>query len=373
MVGYKPDGTRDRRVVYGKTRQEVAEKLAELAASAGQGILPNAGTPTVEAFLTQWLEHHKQFGGRDGGPLRPNTVRDYSVQLRLHIIPAIGQLRLDKVTPRHLQALYSQILQKGLSPRRAEMAHKLLHVAFEAAVKEGLLTRNPCDLIADPPRAVKHEVAFLTKEQARLMLEEAKKSVAYLPLLLAFSTGMRRGEILGLRWRNVDLQHGVIHVVEQLQRDGLQPLKTQQSRRDIPMPPELWETLKRHRASQKVISLDGFVCTGRHGGPVSAQHLDHMFAAIRDRLGLDKRLTLHSTRKSFATWLADAGVDPKTIAALLGHGDVRTTLAIYQGVTLDMARRAVSTISGLTASTGPEAQLQSNSSQTSHASSSSQA
>lgn len=114
------------------------------------GVLTQPSDQTVESYLRQWFEGHRLFGGRDGGPLAPNTVRDYETQLRLHILPAIGALRLTKVTPGHLRALYAQILDKGLSPRRAEQAHRLLHCAFEAAVKEGLLTRNP--MVSFSPR-----------------------------------------------------------------------------------------------------------------------------------------------------------------------------------------------------------------------------
>lgn len=172
-------------------------------------------------------------------------------------------------------------------------------------------------------------------------------SPPYLGLLIAFSTGMRRGEIMGLRWKNVDLKEGIIHVVEQLQASGLKPLKTCASRRDIPMPRDLWEALKHHRTQQRVISLDGFVLAKADGSVRELGWLDRAFARYRDQLGLNRNLTLHSARKSFATWLAQAGVDPKTVAALLGHADIRTTLQIYQGVTPEMVRNASRVLDGL--------------------------
>ena len=190
-------------------------------------------------------------------------------------------------------------------------------------------------------------MGFLTKEQAQAMLELARGTDAYLGLLIAFSTGMRRGEIMGLRWKNVDLKEGIIHVVEQLQASGLKPLKTRASRRDIPMPRDLWEALKHHRTQQRVISLDGFVLAKADGSVRELGWLDRAFARYRDKLGLDRNLTLHSARKSFATWLAQAGVDPKTVAALLGHADIRTTLQIYQGVTPEMVRNASRVLDGL--------------------------
>ena len=347
MLGHRQDGKPLRRTVYGKTRQEVAEKLAKLSASAADGALPVGGALKVGDYLAQWFEQHKAFGGRDGGPLRPNTVRDYSTQLQLHIVPAIGDIRLDKLTPQHLQSLYRRILEKGLSRRRAQMAHRLLHVALDAAVRQGLIVRNPADMVVDPPRAETCGPApVLTQEQARAMLEAVKGTPAYIPFLLAFATGMRRGEVLGLRWSDVDLTTAQIHVRGQWQRDGYEELlKTSSSYRAIPISAPIVEVLRQHKAAQKVVALAGWVCPGRFmDRPYSPQNLDHTFARVRDKLGLDKRLTFHSIRKTFATWLAAAGVDPKTAARLLGHSNVRTTLEIYQEVTADMTRDAIAKV-----------------------------
>lgn len=349
MVGFRADGKPDRRYVYGASRQEVAEKLSKLAAAAIDQTLPADSSMTVEQFLTRWFEDHKAFGGRDGGPLRANTVRNYTTQLRLHIIPAIGSVRLDKLTPQHLSAIYRQILEKGLSRRRAEMAHRLLHVALDAAVRQGLIPRNPADMVTDRPRSARDaKPPIITREQAQDILNAAKGSRAYIPLVIAFATGMRRGEVLGLRWQDLDLDRGLVHVRGQWQRDGYQALKTSSNERTVPLPPSVVEILRHHRASQKVVSLSGWVCTGRFADqPFSAQWLDHYFAKIRDQLGLDKRLTVHSIRRSYATWLAESGVDPKTIASLLGHSTIRTTLEIYQQVTGNMTQRAAESLSSM--------------------------
>jgi len=204
-------------------------------------------------------------------------------------------------------------------------------------------------MVTDRPRSARDaKPPIITREQAQDILNAAKGSRAYIPLVIAFATGMRRGEVLGLRWQDLDLDRGLVHVRGQWQRDGYQALKTSSNERTVPLPPSVVEILRHHRASQKVVSLSGWVCTGRFADqPFSAQWLDHYFAKIRDQLGLDKRLTVHSIRRSYATWLAESGVDPKTIASLLGHSTIRTTLEIYQQVTGNMTQRAAESLSSM--------------------------
>lgn len=343
MLGYRPDGRPDQRSVYGRTRQEVAQRLADLAAEAGKGMVALSGAQTVGSYLLAWFAHHRRFGGRDGTGLRPNTVRDYETLLRRHIIPALGNIPLAKLSPSHLRELYQRMVAAGLSTRRAQQAHRLLHGALAAAVQEGLIPRNPAAQVADKPRAAPPEHIALTRDQAAAVLREVQGTRYYLPFLLAVTTGMRRGEIMGLRWQHIDLAHGLVHVREQWQKgeDGQYasfPVKTRSGVRDIPIPPDVVAALRRHRAESKVVSLEGYVfARPEDGRPWQPGELDHAFARVRRRIGLPEKATFHCLRRSLSTWLAEAGVNPKVIAQLLGHADVSTTLNIYQSVTQRMA------------------------------------
>ena len=353
--GYRPDGKRDRRKVYGTTQKEVVDKLAEIKAKRNNGTLTTPSKQTMKEYLRDWLQTHKRFGGWDGKGLRPNTVRAYENVIEKHILPEIGMVKLQKITPDHLERLYTAILDKGLSMRMPELAHRVLHAALEAAVAKGCIARNPCDRVPRKPRTNNRaeDRPRLDHAQAADVLAAVKGTRFYLPFLVAMTTGMRRGEIIGLRWQNVDLQEGVIHVREQIQLDenkrhSLQPLKTAESIRDVPIPSDVVEELRRHRAAQKVVSIDGdgFVFTNSEGNHFQLGDLSRKFAEVRDQLGLPKEMHFHDLRGSFITWAAQKGLDLKTVMTIVGHADERTTLRIYQSVTEGMKKQAARAFEG---------------------------
>ncbi len=380
MLGYKPDGKPNRRVVYGKTRREVVDKLDALKSDYKRGTLTAPTKRTVgeylvgdvKAFVTGeavggWLETHKRFGGKKGKGLRPNTYRGYASILKNHVLPEIGRVQLQKLTPDHLERLYKAILNKkrrdgkNLSMRQAHLAHQVLRIALQAAVEKDIVKRNPCDRVPEKPRT-----SYRAEDRPRLdradvsrVLEEVRGSRYYIPFLLAMSAGLRRGEIIGLRWPNVDLDEGIIYVREQLQLDednkpALEDVKTPAAIRDIPIPADVVQVLKKHRASQKVVDLDGFVVTNSRGGHLRLWDLDHKWGEIREKLGLPKKMVLHDLRGSWATWMAAAKVDVKATSQLLGHSDERVTLRIYQTVTKEMKREAARAMEGITRAASDE-------------------
>lgn len=308
-LGYRPDGKRDRRTVYGRTKEEVAAKLADLRVKAARGELPAPNRTTLGAYLREWLGTHRNSGGRDGQGLRPNTYRAYEGVIRLHIAPVLGEKPVQKVTPGDLERLYRAMLNKGLGTRMAEMAHVVLHTAFEAAVKKGLLARNPCDQLPNPPRT-----QYRAEDRPRLAWEDV-------PRVLAEAANRKL---------------------------VLAPLKTRSSLRDVPLPADVAAALRKHRAAQKVVNLEGYVFTSRSGGPIRPEELDHAWARIRRRLGLHEDLHLHDLRGSYITWLAERGVNPKAAAKILGHADVKTTHALYQTVTKTMYDEAARASDGIT-------------------------
>lgn len=379
VVGRKPDGSLDRRTVYGKTRAEVAEKLAKLQAARSSGTLAPPTKLTVGEYLRAWLEHHTRFGGKDGAGLRPNTVRNYRTLIEKHIAPptpfSIGHIPLAKLTPDHLKRLYEGLdqqaqerakrLKRPPSKRMAEMAHNLLHKAFQDAVTEGRLPYNPGDRVANPPRTRyrAEDRPALDKETARKVLDAVRDTRYYLPFLTAMATGLRRGEVLGLTWEHVAFdfpgtEFGAVLVRQQWNRKddgtwGLVPLKTKVSERDVPMSEELRNALVAHLVTQKAEYGERWtpktlVFDRGDGRPIPPEQMDAAWSRVRKNLHLPATMRLHDLRGSYITWLAEQGVNPKAAAALAGHADPKVTWAIYQRVTQEMVKGAARAVAGLT-------------------------
>lgn len=354
MLGYRPDGKPYRKTVYGKTRQEVAEKLARLA---GASTVPaDPSQVTLGQYIEQWLEHHCEFGGRDGHGLRWGTRRLYRQDVRLHLLPYLGTVRLSRLTPQHIKTAYIQLAENGVSQHRIAAVHSILNSALQAAVIEGLIPVNPCSRLADKPHRNGPKDLALTKEQAAALLAATNTGrpnlrLMYLPILLGLAAGLRAGEVCGLRWCDVDLEAGVIHVRHQYSRGstgrGLHPLKTSGSLRSVPLPDDVVEVLKHWKHEQKVANIEGFVCTRARGVPWKVERLDDYFAQVRARAKLPVDVKFHTLRHTYTTWLAEAGVNPRVIAALLGHTQLQTTLRVYQSVTQAMVEQAREAVAGL--------------------------
>ena len=223
-----------RKAFYGKTRKEVQEDLITALRDKQQGVYTDATRQTVARFLSQWLE------GTTRSTLRLSTFESYSGLIRLHILPAIGAVKLSKLTPQDLDRLYSDLLEKGLSPRTVQYVHAVLHRALEQALRWNLIARNPADAV-EAPRPQRHEIRPLTPEQIGRLLDAAREDRLHALYVLALTTGMRQGELLGLRWADVALDKGTVHVRQQVRRLRGQGMhfsepKTAKGRRTIALP-----------------------------------------------------------------------------------------------------------------------------------------
>src|ERR671916_1486560 len=237
---YTPKGAKYR-YLYGKTRQVVAEKLTKAMAQRDSGLAFEAGKLTVAEYMNKWLTESAR------NRLRPKTYKDYSGLTRLHIVPALGHIKLKKLSPLHVQSFYGSKLESGLSKRTVEYIHTVLHSALKQAVRWELVPRNVTEAV-DPPRPERKERPTFNLEQARLFLEMARGNRFEALYVLVIQTGMRRGELLGLRWEDVNLEQGLLHVRQALSPDGKyfsQP-KTAKGRRRIRLTPETVEALRRH-------------------------------------------------------------------------------------------------------------------------------
>lgn len=337
-----------------KTQAEALRLLRELQRQAEQGLLPAGRPPTVAQFLAQWLEGQRH-------SLRPRTWDGYESIVRTRLVPQLGRLRLDQLTPAHLAAAYDRLLGQGLSPKSVLNSHRLLHRALGDAVRWGMLARNPCDLV-DPPRAARPAVRALDAgEVARLL--EASASDDLGPLVtVAVLTGLRQGELLGLTWDDVDLERGELSVVRSVQRvrgQGLVvvPPKTASSKRLVPLAPQAVAALREQRTRQLAARLKAgpawaegdWVFTTALGMPYHPADVGHRFQRLLERAGLP-RVRFHDLRHTAASLLLGEGVHPKVVASLLGHSTVQVTLDTYSHVTPGLARQATEALAALVAS-----------------------
>lgn len=296
---------------------------------------------TVEAFLTQeWLPRKKT-------TVRSATYDSYLANIRLHINPAIGRLRLQALHPNNLEALYAELSAKGLSLRTVSYLHVIIRMALQDARKRRLTSENVAGLV-DPPRHQKQEMKTWTADELRTFLSFVEHDTMYPALLLSAMTGMRRGEVLGLRWEDVDFNTGRIAIVRQL-TTGLQlaELKPSRSRRSVPLDPRTLAVLRTHRVRQAERRLasgsawpsNNLVFTTQAGLPLHPDTYTHLFDRRRTEVGL-RHIRLHDLRHTYATLSMAIGTSGKVVSEILGHSSFTFTVDTYSHVTPSVNERA---------------------------------
>jgi len=320
------NGKRSRKYLYGKTRDEAAGKLALARARRQQGRGFANERLTVEQFLQTWLDAKK-------ATIRPSTWKRYDELTRLHVTPTIGKRRLAKLKPEQLQQLYTE-LGASLSPGTVLNVHRMLHSAFHLAVRWGAMPQNTTELVIAPTRQ-RHEFETFTPEQARDFLRAVRGDRLEALYVVAIMTGMREGELLGLRWRDVDLERRRLHLVRQL--------KNRQSRRAVQLPQLAATVLAQHRDRQagererRGVRWEdqGLVFPNTVGRPIDPSNLlRRHFYPLLDQAGLPR--IFHDLRHSCATLLLGEGIHPKVVSDLLGHSQIGITLDLYSHVTATM-------------------------------------
>lgn len=302
----------------------------------------DASLTTGEAML-KWLDMRKS-------NLAPLTLEEYRIIIGKHLIPAFGEIPLEQLKPEHIQNYYLEALHfgrkdgkpGGLSPVTVTHHHRVLREILNQAVKWRLIPYNPADAVVPPGReAVKdlHNKGVLTMEQLHLVINSLKGTYLYLPVFIAGFTGMRRSEVLGLTWENVDLERAILYVVQTLyQRKKdvwfFQPTKNNSSRRAIELYDFTVEELKKYQPSKN----KGLVCLTDDGHHINPGTLGARYIAETKKLGL--RTNFHALRHTHATLLLQMGVPPKIVAERLGHSSTRTTEDIYAHVLPGIQRGA---------------------------------
>ena len=350
---------RQKWIAFKGTKREAQQRLAELLHEMNAGTYVEPVKLTLGAFLERWLEDYAR------GAVRPTTFETYRILIQRQIVPALGHKILTDLRPLDLQRFYISKLQGGradgklggLSPKTIRHLHRLLREALGHAVKWQLLARNVAEAV-EPPRQVKHEMQVLDPGAVQAFLEAARQDRLYALYLLDLTTGLRRGELLALRWQDVDLDEGwlVIRqtVVVVRGRPVIQPeAKTRSGTRGVSLPATTVEALRAHRAQQDLERAayepdyqdnDLVFCQpdGRllHPRNFTRRH----FKPLLRRAGLPEDLRFHDLRHTHATMLLGAGVNIKLVSDRLGHADIRTTANTYFHVLRPMRDEVAATV-----------------------------
>ncbi|MFE5629583.1 tyrosine-type recombinase/integrase [Streptomyces sp. NPDC056543] len=340
----QPDGTRARKTVYGKTWEECDAKRQELVLRDRQGVPTPTRSARLSEWLPYWLEQHVE-------PRRKLSTYDkYEAHVRIHLLPLLGTRSLESLSTADVRRFLTRV-QKEKTAATAKEAHRVLRTALSGAVRDELITRNVASLV-EPPRAKQREIRPWTLEETLKFLEAARGESLYAAFVLAIAMGLRRGELIGLRWSDLDLDNRVLHVRQQTQRRRgklYQDDPKNRRRRVIPLPalcvaPIRWHRLKQRemfKATGVTWTEDGPVFATRNGRTVEPRNLYRAFVRVAADAGL-RVVRLHDARHGCATLLTAAGVAPRVIMEILGHSQISITMEVYTHVVDDTKREAIS-------------------------------
>ncbi|GER86309.1 site-specific integrase [Dictyobacter vulcani] len=342
-----------RKYLYFATQKEAIKAIREINNLKDQGVILASKDQTVAFFLETWLQDTAQ------PRLRPRTYIRYQHMIQRQIIPAIGNVKLQQLSPQHLQRLYNGELHKGYAPQTVKHVHRLLHRALHDALRWGLVVRNVCDAV-DAPRVPRREMQVLNAEQARHFLCMAQGDPLEALYVLALTTGMRQGELLGLKWADLSSDMKKLQVRRTVARIGrlgfvVDEPKTVKSRRNIYLTDIAVDTLKLHRIHQHEQRLQmgaawndqDWVFCNQLGNPLEASNImRRSFKPLLQKAGLPM-IRFHDLRHSAATLLLTMDIHPKIVQELLGHSTITMTLDTYSHVLPSLQAQAVTRLNGL--------------------------
>jgi integrase len=335
------------------SRKEAERELRRLLRALDTREHVDPSRITVREWLSTWLDATR-------AEVAPKSAERYSEIVNNFLAPALGNLQLAKLAAVYIQDAYNGWASGGrrdgkaggLAPLTRRHIHRILSSALARAVEQQLIARNPCDVFRKRlPKVERREMATLTAEQSARLLAAVRHSHIYWPVLIALATGARRGEVLAIRWRNVDLDRRTVRIVESLEQtqSGLRFKSPKTDRaRAVTLPSFTVDELRRLKQEQAESLLmlgvrqtgDTLVCARRDGEPLQPQSLTHEFPRFLARLKDFPRVRFHDLRHSHATQLLLAGVHPKVAQERLGHSTVTTTLDLYSHVTATMQEDA---------------------------------
>ena len=345
VVGYDDEGKPKTKNVTAKTKYECEEKLKALKEEHGKVTERIKPDMTFGAWIDFWYQNFVKH------VIKETTRTDYENSIYLHIIPSIGDIPLNELTQNDLQQFYSKLKKSGrlqyedlfgreLSDRMVRSCHFRCRAALEKAIEERLITKNPSTGCKLPPKKGR-EMQVLTPSEINRFLARAKEEGYYEMFLLELSTGMRRGELLGLKWGDLNLQTGELRISRQVVAVSgkviVQPPKTKTSVRAIMLPPYMTAILRDMKKDKTCDWI--FPSPNKEGEPRHPTAIHQRFKLILKRAGC-KDIRFHDTRHTFATMALENGMDVKTLSGIIGHISAETTLNTYSHITDTMKAQA---------------------------------
>jgi integrase len=352
-LGIDPQGRRKQQWLSVKgTKKEAEKRLSELLHQLDTGTFMRPGKTTLAEYLERWLKDYAWPN------LAPRTAEGYEHIIRRHLIPALGNMTLMQLKPEHLQRYYSGKLtggrcdsSGGLSAQTVRHHHTALHKALQTAVEWGLLNRNAADAVS-PPHVQRPEMQTWDEDEITRFLEAAKTTPYHCLFYLALFTGMRRSELLALRWQDVDFILSQLYVSRSLHvlKGGnvvFKSPKTAKGRRTVALPPSAILMLGEHHEKQKLervilgipLTDDDLVFGHFDGKPLLPNTVTHAWIKLVRRTRL-KAIRLHDARHTHASLMLKQGIHPKIVQERLGHSSIQITLDTYSHVALGLQEAA---------------------------------
>lgn len=350
---YDSSGKRKQKWVSGfatekEAKKALAQKLVEI--NAGTYIEPNK--ESIKDFMEWWMTSKKS-------KLRPGTVRAYNWLINTHIIPGIGHIQLSKLKPQQLESFYDQLLDNGLAPRSIKAAHNIIHSMLKKAQTFEIVSRNVAQLV-ETPKTSKPKMNVWEADHVMRFLETASQSRNYIVYVLALTTGMRMGELLALRWKNVNYNgdKANISVTETFSKSDhgyeFQDPKTKTSNRLIALPKDVTELLKAHRKEQLKEKLKNghlyedqdLIIATKIGTPVYPRNLSRQWYNLLEKANVPA-IRFHDLRHTHATLMLKQGIHVKIVSERLGHSNISVTLDTYSHVLPHMQEEAADAIGSL--------------------------
>lgn len=360
MVGYNPaTGKPYRKAVYGKTQKEARDKMAALREEIKSGIKITAKKVTFGEWLDKWLEDHIKIS------TRLTTYENYLCMVKTHIKPVLGNVRLDKLKAEEIQELLRLKLEgakdgegKKLSSKTVNLIYTVIHSALQQAIRSNILAYNVADRVTRPKK-VRNEIQPMNEGQIHHFLGAIADDRMFAAYYLLLATGMRRGELLGLKWADIDFNNKCLHINRALAKTnthGAQfaDTKTQKSRRMISLNSETMQVLKQHAQRQteekniveKLYQDQDMVFCREDGMPMHPDTFTHRFKKLLKKAGMIG-FCVHDLRHSFATMALNSGIHPKVVQEILGHSNIHTTLDIYSHVLPGIIEKAMEQIGAI--------------------------
>jgi integrase len=331
---YGESGVEDTR----KEKQKVRALLNEFIDKVEAGDFSDTNKLTVEGYLNNWIDIH----AKDEG-ISPTTEQGYRIYISKHVNPILGKILLNELRPLQIEAFYKKEKKKGYSEKTILQIHRIMHKAFRTAVKNGIMHQNVCDLIDKVPSPDPYKINVYNQDKFNDLLDAVKGTYFELPVLLAGGCGLRRGEVLGLRWNDIDFENSTI-TVEQTAVVANKKIitkkpKSKKSARTFTVPSEMLHILKQYKGI-------GLVCPGSGGKPMHGGTFSKRFSEMLSKHELE-HIRFHDLRHFNATMMLKYGISKVEAANRLGHSDPAITEKIYQHVLEEMDQKAANKLNSI--------------------------